>query len=95
MKEMKVKIKPKSREEIEKEIDDILAGKDKSPRGIMLRNASKALKFHKTNKEIRDLFVEEYVKKYGELSSGKKSVEQLKEESLADIKKAKTTGTLL
>ena len=92
MKVKKEKIEPKTREEIEKEIDDVLSGKDKTQRGNMLRKSVLVLKAFKTKEQIRQLLIDEYVKKYGEISSGKKSIKQLKKESLEDIEKAKTTG---
>ena len=88
----KEKIPKKSLKEIESEIDNIIKGKDKSTRGKMLRKAYITLCAIKDPKQVRQEFIDEYVKKYGEISSGKKSIAQLKEESLADIKKAKTTG---
>ena len=92
MKVKKEKIKPKTRKEIETEIDSIITGKDRSQRGKMLNKAYKTLCVIKPAKQVRQEFIDEYVKKYGEISSGKKSIAQLKEESLADMKKAKTTG---
>lgn len=93
MKLRKTKIPTKTRTEIEQEIEDVLSGKDKSKRGKMLRRASKGLMFTMSKEQIKDLFVKEYIKKYGELSSGKITIEELKEQSLKDSKKARTTGT--
>ena len=91
--EMKeTKIKPKTRKQIETEIDSIITGKDRSQRGKMLNKAYKTLCVIKPAKQVRQEFIDEYVKKYGEISSGKKTIEELKQESMDDIKKAKTTG---
>jgi len=76
-----MKIPSKSRKEIELEINNIYDGKDHTPRGLMLKRAMIPLKMTMSRQEIIDLFVGEYVKKYGELSSGKKSLENLKKES--------------
>jgi hypothetical protein len=84
-----IKIQPKSRKQIEDEIDGILAGKDRSQRGTMLRNAANALRVMNTAEEIRQMFIQEYIKKYGELESGKKTIEQIKQEALKDSQKAK------
>jgi len=85
----KEKIPKKSLKEIETEIDNIIIGKDKTTRGRMLHKAYLTLSTIKPAKQVRKEFIDEYVKKYGEISSGKKSIAQLKEESLADMKKAK------
>ena len=92
MKVKKEKIKPKTRKEIEEEIDSIITGKDRSQRGKMLNKAYKTLCVIKPAEQVRQEFIEQYVKKYGEISSGKKTIEELKQESMDDIKKAKTTG---
>jgi len=76
-----MKIPDKTREEIEKEIKNIYDGKNHTPRGLMLKRAMIPLKLTMSEKEIINLFVKEYVKKYGELSSGKKSLEDIKKES--------------
>ena len=89
MKVKKEKIKPKTRKEIEEEIDSIITGKDRSQRGKMLNKAYKTLCAIKPAKQVRQKFINEYVKKYGEISSGKKTIEELKQESMDDIKKAK------
>jgi len=92
MKVKKEKIKPKTRKEIEEEIDSIITGKDRSQRGKMLNKAYKTLCVIKPAKQVRQKFIKQYVQKYGEISSGKKTIEELKQESMDDIKKAKTTG---
>jgi len=89
MKVKKEKIKPKTRKEIEEEIDSIITGKDRSQRGKMLNKAYKTLCVIKPAEQVRQEFIDEYVKKYGEISSGKKTIEELKQESMDDIKKAK------
>jgi len=82
------KIEPKTRAEITQEIEDIFAKKINTKRAKMLRKASTALRSLKSQEEIKELFVEEYVKKYGELSSGKTTVEELKKSSVQDAKQA-------
>ena len=89
MKVKKEKIKPKTRKEIEEEIDSIITGKDRSQRGKMLNKAYKTLCVIKPAKQVRQKFIKQYVQKYGEISSGKKTIEELKQESMDDIKKAK------
>lgn len=89
-----LKVKFKTDKEIENDIDACLSGRDKSQRGTMLRSAAKALSLMKTKEEIRQLFIDEYKKKYGDLYSGKKSLEQIKQESLEDAKKAKEAGLI-
>ena len=80
MKIKEPKIIPKTREEIELEITEILENKGKHKHGAKLRQAAKVLSIYKTREEIRQLFIEEYVKKYGELSSGKTTIKKMQEE---------------
>jgi hypothetical protein len=80
----------KSREDIEKEVTEILEGKGNHPHAGKLRKAAKVLSAFKTKEEIKELFIEEYVKKYGLLQTGKISLDELKKQSVAEIKK---TGT--
>lgn len=83
-----IKIQPKSREQIETEIGNILAGKDHSQRGMMLRNAARALSAFNTKEEIKEMFVKEYIKKYGQLERGEKTIEQIKQQAIKDSKDA-------
>jgi len=80
MKLKQPKIIPKTREEIEIEITEILENKGNHKHGTKLRQASKILSMYKTKEEIKQLFIEEYVKKYGELSSGKTTIKKMQEE---------------
>ena len=80
MKLLKQKFPTKTREQVEKEMDDVFSGKDKSGRAKMLKKAAFAMKAFKTKEEIKQVFVEEYIKKYGELSSGKTSLNKIKKE---------------
>ena len=91
MKDM-IKIPKKSKEEIEKEITDILKGKGHGQREIMLRMASKSLRVFNTQEEVIKLFVDEYIKKYGQLESGEKTLEQIKQEAIKDTATAKRLG---
>ena len=84
----KMVIPKKTDKQIEEEIEGVLNGKDKSYRGIMLRNAAKALSVHKSKEEIKKMFIEEYKKKYGLLQTGKISLDELKEGAVKDAKKA-------
>lgn len=83
------KIKKKTRKEIEQDIENVLNGKDKSQRGKMLRMASKPLLITQTKEEVKKMFVDEYVKKYGLLEKGKISVKELKKQSLKEIEQSK------
>lgn len=84
----KMVIPKKTDKQIEEEIEGVLNGKDKSYRGIMLRNAAKALSVHKSKEEIKKMFIEEYKKKYGLLQTGKISLDELKAGAVKDAKKA-------
>jgi len=76
-----MKIPNKTKKEIVQEINNIYDGKDHTPRGVMLKRAMLPLKMTMSRQAIVGMFVAEYVKKYGELKSGKKSLEDLKKES--------------
>ena len=80
MKVKQPKIIPKTRKEIELEITEILENKGKHKHGNKLRQAAKVLSLYKTKEEIKSLFIEEYVKKYGELSSGKTTIKKMQEQ---------------
>ena len=82
------KIEPKTREQITQEIENVLNKKDNSPRAKMLRKAAFALKALKTQDEIKAMFIEEYIKKYGELQTGKVSLKELKEQSTKSAQEA-------
>ena len=82
-------IPKKSDKQIEEEIDSILTGKDHSNRGKMLRTAAKTLRVLHSEEDIKKMFIKEYKKKYGELQSGKKTLEQIKQEAIEDSRKAK------
>lgn len=84
------KIPFKTDKEIEIEITEILEGKGKHKHGRKLRKAAKVLSVLKTPEEIKQLFIDEYKKKYGALQSGKISLEELKNQSVKDAEKAKT-----
>ena len=94
MKLFQKKIPTKTREEIVKEIDDIFAGRDHSERGKLILRTSIPLKALMGEEKVKAMFVEEYIKKYGELKTGKKSVETMKKESEAELKKFDTGNSL-
>lgn len=87
MKLFKQKIPTKTREQIEKEIDYSLSNKDQSQRGKMLKKARFALLALYPKEKIREMFIDEYIKKYGELKTGKTSLEQIHKESITNAKK--------
>ena len=80
----------KTDKQIEEEITNILNGKDRSQRGAMLRKASNALTLFKgmSKEQVKAMFIAEYKKKYGDLQTGKKTLDQIKSESVADAKAA-------
>jgi hypothetical protein len=94
MKEIKPKFPNKTEETMRNEFRNIMLGKDNSMRGRMLRNAGKALmiKDGLTIDQIVEYFVAEYKKKYADLQSGKKTLEDIKKESMQDIETLKTIG---
>jgi len=84
--------KPKTREEITLEIDNILNKKDKSMRGRMLYKSYQTIMVmnpQATKESIRNEFIEAYIKKYGELVTGKKSLDNIKKEAENDIQNLK------
>jgi len=87
-----IKVPKKTKEEITKEITDILKGKGHGQREIMLRTAAKSLRIFNSEEEIINLFVKEYIKKYGQIESGEKTLEQIKQEATKDIASAKRLG---
>ena len=90
MKLKQPKIPYKTDKEIEKEITEILDGKGNHPHGNKLRKASKILSMYKTKEEIKQLFIEEYKKKYKPLQKGKTTLEEIKKESLEAAAKTKS-----
>jgi hypothetical protein len=76
--------------QIEDEIENILSGRDRSQRAAMLRKASNALTLFKgmSKEQVKEMFIAEYKKKYGDLQTGKKTLEQIKSESIAEAKAA-------
>jgi len=90
----KQKFPEKTREEIEKDIDNSMSGNDKSQRGTMLRRATLSLMAFYPKEKIREMFIDEYIKKYGELKTGKTSLSKLKKESFKQIKDAKQNATV-
>ena len=93
MKANKVIIPKKTREQITLEMENVFNGKDKSQRGTMLRSAIKVLMLTKPKEEIKKEFIEEYIKKYGELQTGKISLDKLRKDSEKDLKALKQLGT--
>jgi hypothetical protein len=80
----------KTDKQIEDEIENILSGRDRSQRAAMLRKASNALTLFKgmSKEQVKEMFIAEYKKKYGDLQTGKKTLEQIKSESIAEAKAA-------
>lgn len=89
MKTNKIVYPKKTMKEIQQEMKDIIKGKDKSQRGIMLRRASKALSITMTEEQVIDFLSKEYAKKYGELQTGKTDIKKLKQDSIKQIEQAK------
>ena len=89
MKTNKIVYPKKTMKEIQQEMKDIIKGKDKSQRGIMLRRASKALSITMTEEQVINFLSKEYAKKYGELQTGKTDIKKLKQDSLKQIEQAK------
>jgi hypothetical protein len=75
--------------QIKQEMTDIMKGKDKSQRGIMLRRAGTALKLTMTEEQAISFLTKEYAKKYGALQTGKTNIQELKKDSLKQIEQAK------
>lgn len=89
MKTNKIVYPKKTMKEIQQEMKDIIKGKDKSQRGIMLRRASKALSITMTEEQVINFLSKEYAKKYGELQTGKTDIKKLKQDSIKKIEQAK------
>ena len=87
MKMKQPKIPFKSDKEIETEITEILEGKGNHPHAGKLRKAAKMLGVFKTKEEIKQMFIEEYKKKYKPLQKGKITLEELKKQSVDSVKK--------
>ena len=80
----------KTWKECEQEIENIMSGKNKSRNAWIVRRFISARKLAGDPEEtIKNMLTIEYHAKYGQLSSGKTSLEQLKKDSLNDLKKAK------
>ena len=80
----------KTWQECETEIENIMSGKNKSRNTWIIRRFISARKLAGDSEEtIKEMLTIEYHKKYGELSSGKTSLEQMKKNSLKDLKSAK------
>jgi hypothetical protein len=91
MKFGKPKFPKKSDEDIEKEMRNIITGKDKSLRGRMLKQGMTAIMIKDGigTEEVIKLMVAEYKQKYSDLCSGKKTLDDIKKESLRDVEEAK------
>ena len=87
----KTKVPEKTREEIEKDIDNAISGNDKTQRGLMLRRSALGLMAFYPKEKIRQMFIDEYIKKYGELKTGKTTLNKLKKDS---EKKVKLVGSM-
>ena len=83
------KIKPKTDEECEKEIDDIISGKKKGLGANIVRKWIKGRKLVEPMESIRLNLIAEYKAKYGALSSGKTSLTKIGKDVGLDVKEKK------
>jgi len=86
------KLPEKTREEIEKDIDNAINGNDHSQRGKMLRRTTLGLMAIYPKEKIRQMFIDEYIKKYGELKTGKITFKKLKKQSEKELGVSKNDG---
>lgn len=84
-----LKLSYKSDEQCMQDIDDIISGKNKSRNAWIVRRFISARKLAGDTPEvIRMMLFREYKQKYGDLQSGRKTAEQIKKESIEEIKQA-------
>jgi len=82
----KIKIKPKTDKECEKEIDNIISGKTKTMGATIVRQWIKARLAVEPMDSIRKNLILEYKTKYGQLATGKTSLTKIGKEVGVDVK---------
>jgi hypothetical protein len=81
-----VKFPTKTYAEIYTEISDVMSGKKRTPGAFMIQQFVKARKCLGENEDtIKLALVREYIIKYGELKTGKKTLKQVQDESMKQI----------